>query len=636
MKKLLNLLSIIIVFFIIVFQSVEVSAVSTYKVNIAIDTKKERKEISPYIYGINDIDDLSNLTANFIKQGGERYTAYNWERNYSNAGTNNFNTNDNGLVSDYDNNQQQEHALVIRELIDKSKTYNIPFMVTTLPIGNYVSADENGPVLDVQVAPSVRWKNNVIGKDGLLSLTPNITDENVYLDEYVNYIVNSYGSAETGGIRGYALDNNISNWSTMHPCIYSKSVSIDEIMKRSIKTANAIKTIDGRAYVFGGQLGDFNSYVNFNNEDDWEKYKDSYNWFIDYYLKYMRGASEENGKRLLDVLDLYFYSENRSADKAINIRESKDYTDVLCNIQRMQSTRTLWDIGYTENSYIGSQYKQYIPLIPTVQASINKYYNGTKLGFSEYDFGGGGHISGGIAEVDALGIFGNEGVYYAALSPLPGNIAYQKSAINLYTNYDGNGNGFGNVSVKTRVSDDTDCSAYASTDASSDKVLKIIVTNKNVEKALEAEVNISAGVKYSTINVYGFNNENSKIREMAEVAAIENNIISLKMEPLSVIEIVLTSEEEGNIIKSNNTVKETVNTITTIVVNDTGSSLNNVEALSEEITGKSGNNTSIKNDPFENKKEDVPFIFKTSVIILMMIVFLGLTSILYNEIKNNK
>ena len=48
-----------------------------------------------------------------------------------------------------------------------------------------------------------------------------------------------------------------------------------------------------------------------------------------------------------------------------------------------------------------------------MNSKIAANYPGTKLSFSEYDYGGGGDISGGIAQADVLGIFGAQGVFAA-------------------------------------------------------------------------------------------------------------------------------------------------------------------------------------------------------------------------------
>ena len=93
--------------------------------------------------------------------------------------------------------------------------------------------------------------------------------------------------------------------------------------------------------------------------------------------------SQKKGKRLLDVLDLHFFTEARSA-----LLEPVISTDTkFANEERMQAVRVLWDSNYTENSSMAILYKQHTPLIPTIQASIRMYYPGTKLSFSEYNFG---------------------------------------------------------------------------------------------------------------------------------------------------------------------------------------------------------------------------------------------------------
>ena len=60
---------------------------------------------------------------------------------------------------------------------------------------------------------------------------------------------------------------------------------------------------------------------------------------------------------------------------------------------------------------------------------------------TEYNFGGGDHISGGLAQADVLGVFGREGLYlgnYWGDGPGNGNAAaYIKAAFRLYRNYDG-------------------------------------------------------------------------------------------------------------------------------------------------------------------------------------------------------
>ena len=56
-----------------------------------------------------------------------------------------------------------------------------------------------------------------------------------------------------------------------------------------------------------------------------------------------------------------------------------------------------------------------IRLIPRTKDRIDAHYPGTGMAFTEWNYGGGGHISGAVASADVLGIFGREGVGLADL-----------------------------------------------------------------------------------------------------------------------------------------------------------------------------------------------------------------------------
>ena len=71
-------------------QMIAVAEDSSYSMNVSVDLSGEHKEISPYIYGVNiygNENRLKDLNINAVRQGGNRMTAYNWENNASNAGS---------------------------------------------------------------------------------------------------------------------------------------------------------------------------------------------------------------------------------------------------------------------------------------------------------------------------------------------------------------------------------------------------------------------------------------------------------------------------------------------------------------------------------------------------------------------
>lgn len=526
----------------------EANAENSKTVNVKIDALSEKKLISPYIYGINYDADISGLTFFSVKQGGDRFSSYNWENNFSNSGTKWFNTSDNALVSNFSLAEQKQPAMAIRNLYNIFTSTGVSFQVTTLPMCGYVAADGNGPILDTQIAPSSRWKELKIKKNQPLSLEPDLSDESVYLDEYINYIISQYGkSTSPSGIKGYALDNEPDLWSSSHPAMHPELSSPEELIAKSVELAETIKALDKNALVFGGEFSGIDAFVSYNNHDNWIKIKGDFSWFVDYYLSEMKNASSLKRQRLLDVLDLHYYSA--AGNGASTVCGNSDYSDAQMNAIRIQSPRTLWDGTYTEPGRVGESFLQYLPLLPTLQASINKYYPGTKIGFSEYNFGGGGHISGGISEADALGIFGREGVYFACLRPNAGDISYQKAAINLFTNYDGNGSAFGNTSIKAETSDAENSSVYASINDGSEDVLKIILINKNQTSKLTANIEINSGQEYKSGIAYGFNGQSSKISKFQNVKNISKNSFKYEIPPLAVVELILTG---------NNSVSETV------------------------------------------------------------------------------
>ena len=66
-------------------------------VNFSVDTLQGVKPISRYIYGVNQPISGGLSGATMTRLGGNRWTAYNWETNASNAGSDWYFQNDNYL-----------------------------------------------------------------------------------------------------------------------------------------------------------------------------------------------------------------------------------------------------------------------------------------------------------------------------------------------------------------------------------------------------------------------------------------------------------------------------------------------------------------------------------------------------------
>jgi hypothetical protein len=200
----------------------------------------------------------------------------------------------------------------------------------------------------------------------------------------------------------------------------------------------------------------------------------------------------------------------------------------------------LWENGFIEDSWIGQWMKHCLPVINRVNESIKKYYPGTKLAFTEYSLGGGSHISGAIAQADILGVFGRMGVYLATLWPDASRCEYQVSAINLYTNFDGEGSMFGNTGVFAEVSDIEKAFAYAAIQDENEEKVTLAVSNKSLTDSKNVEVTIESGVMYSSARVFMIKEGSEMIVEGDAIDTIDGNIFILTLPPLSVVMLEIT------------------------------------------------------------------------------------------------
>lgn len=513
------------------------NAEEAYKMNINIDLGAEKKEISPHIYGINQYgNDLSKVTATAVRQGGNRMTAYNWENNASNAGSDWKYSSDNNLSN------SDDPADCAKKLLKDAEKCGAPYRFTTLQLAGYVAADKDGPVSEEEAAPSDRWNEVVLTKGTPFDETPDLTDGKVYMDEYVNYIINTLGdSSSSTGIQGYSLDNEPGLWHHTHSRIHPERVTIEELAEKSIEMAKAVKKLDPKADIFGPSLYGytaFKSLADDDSSDEWEKIKEenNYHWYIDCYLEQMKNASEEAGVRLLDVLDIHYYPE---AKGDCRVSQCNNPTHTKCAEARMQSVRTLYEEGYIEDSWIGQWGKENLPMLPKVQESIDKYYPGTKLAITEYNFGG-EDLSATIAQAEALGCFADLGVYLATKWS---SNDYQFSGINLYTNYDGNGSSFGDMLLSTKTDDVALASAYASIKGDDQGTVTAMITNKDMENPENAVITLkNADTSYEAAAVYAVYGDSAEIKLIDIVENVKDNVVNVELPAYSAAMVVITDD----------------------------------------------------------------------------------------------
>lgn len=491
-------------------------------VNFTLSLHGQLQPISQYIYGSNAVlADDDNYTA--MRQGGNRMTGYNWENNASNAGNDYNMSSDNYLTWSAGIAFENSPGIVTTFFHDNNQKRGTQYSLVTVQLAGFAAKDKNGTVTVDQTAPSSRWVRVSPAKQRAFALVPDVADTNVFIDEYVNFLVNKYGKANAStGIKGYSLDNEPALWPSTHPRIHPAPTTCQEITDKAIAYSTAIKNVDGSAEIFGPALYGFSAYLNFQNAPDWAavKLRTTYTWFIDYYLGQLKTAEAASGKRLLDVLDVHWYPE-AAGDHRIVDAAATTAADITA---RLQAPRTLWDPAYTEKSWImqSTSNKAFFPLIPKLKASIDAFYPGTKLAFTEFDYGGPNHVSGGLATADVLGIFAKYGVYMGCLWPESSTASYQSAAYKLYRNYDGKRSTFGDLYIPSVTTDSVNTSVYGSIKKGTNEI-HLIVLNKFLAKTVNGNFSISTDNTIQSGRVWAFDSTSAVCKELAPVAVIQNN-----------------------------------------------------------------------------------------------------------------
>lgn len=469
-------------------------------VTFAIDVSKNNHAISPYIYcqsaGTQSSADMATLAQTnglrLVREGGNRFSAYNWENNASNAGADYQFQNDAYLSS------SSNPGAAFDGVLTTADSGTIAAMVTG-QLGDYVSADKNGDGDVTKVANylSTRFKKNVYTKSGSLSNPPDATDDSVYQNEFLGWIQSSHSKAKIL----VSLDNEADLWGSTHKEIWPVAPGYDDFIKRNVDYAKMAKKQFSSAETLG-----FASYGWYG----WRTFSGEYKSgdFLNYYLDQMKAAEASAGTRLIDYVDLHWYSEARGVASDVNTRVTAGGTSDAEVTARLQAPRSLWDSTYVETSWISDGLKTDEPdskgainLIPRLKKQIADHYPGTKLAIGEWNYGADAHITGAIATADVLGSFGRESVDLACNFVANPASIFRDGAYQLFGNYDSKGSRFGDTSVSATATDPVLTSIYAATDKSNAQRLTMVVINKDSANHV-AKVTITSDTKYKSALVY--------------------------------------------------------------------------------------------------------------------------------------
>jgi fibronectin type 3 domain-containing protein len=472
-------------------------------VTITVDPTK-MKAISPYIYGTNFYSGNTNAPAllTFDRAGGNRWTAYNWINNGSNAGSDYFYENDDYLCNGTCNAGIPAEA--VRMFIAGDETAGVASLVT-FQMQGYVAKDTTVVQLSPPF-PKLTYFRPVVDKKSTVSaapftLTPPAasTDNNVYMDEFAWALDQKFSGKNIFGTNPthptfVSLDNEPELWNSTHAEIQgSTMVTSDTYISKTITLAKALKDQFPNMVIFGPVHYGFQGLYNWQGE--LAATPTGTNWFPDKYLTAIKTASTSYGKPLVDVYDFHWYPEEYDATAAHNrILALTGTTLGDAQVQLIvESPRNLWDPTFNDAANGNSNpwiYQELgntpVNLLGRLQTKINAENPGMKISITEYEGGGWNHIAGTIAEADYLGIFGAQGVFAASFWPPGGTYDYAMAGFRAYRGFDGANAVFGDTSLEATSSNVANVMVYASSDSMTPGHYIFVAINRSTSSQVTA------------------------------------------------------------------------------------------------------------------------------------------------------
>jgi len=498
--------------------------------SLTVDAAGNPHPINPDIYGLANY----GLDATFAKEiqvpnirwGGDGTTRYNWQVDSSNAGFDWYFMGGNGettvtpsgsadlMINTYKAAANAKTLLTIPIIpwVNKSAAWNCSF-----PVSIYGAQQSTNPY----VHPNGDNCGNSIASNGTQLLDSNIyanhIDNTTALQQgWIQHLVGTFGTASAGGVPYYQLDNEPGGWSNTHRDVEPVQPDYDTIISLGQQYAAVIKQTDASAKVFGPVDFTLGGWIGTPSKQN--------NLYAgQYYLQKMAAYEQANNQRILDYFDEHYYGGG-STDAA-----------------ELESTRALWDPTFNSGSWVEQYYFDGpMQLIPRFQNWIQTYYPGTKLSISEYSFASGTNpLVDMLTETDVLGIYGRRSLDFANMWNVPQPTDPLAYSFRIYRNYDGAGGQFGDTSVTSASTDQSQLSVYGAL-RSSDGALTVVAINKTTA-AIQTSLTLANFNPGSTATVFTYSNANLNQIVAGSPVTVASKVVNYTFPSYSVSVFVFTA-----------------------------------------------------------------------------------------------
>lgn len=433
--------------------------VMSTKVALQVDPSKDRHAISPLIYGLAGDDGnayMRQVRPALMRWGGNPSSRFNWQIGNAWNASHDYN---------YSNtNYGRSSGSASDAAISFAAHYGAVEWLTVPTIG-WVAKDTTSVSFPGNHGQPTNGQGSSCSNPKVKA-DPHRTSVAVgpsFMQAWVRHLL-----SKNEPVSFFSMDNEPELWGVTHYDVHPTCTGYDEIFSKFTTYASAIKSVFPQAQVTGPSSCCWYFYW-----DSMLGAKDRSRHgalsFLPWFLQSVRQYDAAHRRRTLDVLDVHYYPDgfyNTSISPAISA-------------WRLLETRSLWDPTYIDHSWIA----QPVRLIPRLKEMVAQRYPGTRVGIGEWNWGAETQMNGGLAIADVLGIFGQQGLDMAAYwrnppAGSPGAYAFQ-----LYRNYDGRGQAFGETSVRATSSQRDRVSIFASQRQRDGHVLVMLINKMPTTRA---------------------------------------------------------------------------------------------------------------------------------------------------------
>ena len=512
----------------------------TTNVNVTVDVMTGRRFISPFAYGVNfppDASYIANSNTPLVRWGGNAASTYNWQLHTYNADSDYY-FEDFGFGA-LNNPADGDSAQFIKD-VKAAGSHPLTTMVMLPWVAQTAETPGAGGNLHWTFSVSqdgAQCKTDPFNPDAGNGIQPDCNTQMVASNAQINRayfpllddhtqacpsgnclyridwvtdptkgLAQAFGGGAcpvpyfpNGSCHFYNMDNEIDIWGGTHVDVHPAESGYNELRDTYLTEARNLKTWDPLAVSFGPVSCCWFFYWNLNSSND-NKSTHANMDFIPWWLNELYWNDQIAGTRSLDAFDIHTYTDATATGLTFAQQQALALT----------ITRDWWDPSFTTPAWFGSnsvtsnQPLDHIPFrIQRARAIVNMIYPGTPLSSTEWNFAFAGEpdFSTALADADAYGILGREGVTYSTrwIAPDPATPAYQ--ALLLYRNYDGSKSVFNSTSVSAGHNANPSLfSVYAATNSAGNS-LTLMVINKDPSNAAKVTFNLT-GFTPSQVKTY--------------------------------------------------------------------------------------------------------------------------------------